>query len=78
MGWQSERRLRALPRKGACTAASQPALPKHCCPPPGLSASPCSPIHTPKQGGGKITYNVIKTRLGDLLYKLRCAPFTAH
>lgn len=25
------------------------------------------------QGGGKITYNVIKTRLGDLLYKLRCA-----
>ena len=24
------------------------------------------------QSGGKVTYNVIKTRLGDLLYKLRC------
>lgn len=37
---------------------------------PHLSCRPpqCAVV----QGGGKITYNVIKTRLGDLLYKLRC------
>lgn len=43
-----------------------------CQPTPAHATCTLSPSPFLSQGGGKVTYNVIKTRLGDLLYKLRC------
>lgn len=53
-------------------AAARPSVVQHC----ACSRTPCPPARAERTAastgdGGKITYNVIKARLGDLLYKLR-------